>query len=235
MSLLEFQTIDASSFLQNTERSPTNMISLYKYHPLFFLISCCCFTHELITVKPCHGWLLLAPASPLPRLIPTFEQTLLPHFNRALLLTVNPSHLFIATPLELSTPILPFFLAFIALAIGLLANGWIARLLSGDQGLGSFLSDGSGFQKSGFRPSRRSDADRAVQLDPLPWLTLPQLDFVEVAGQERRSPSFPKDMDDVVVAQLELIRGEMQEQLRLGNTNEAERLRLELERRMKIE
>jgi len=28
------------------------------------------------------------------------------------------------------------------------------------------------------------DKDRAVARDPLPWLKLPKLDFVEVAGQE---------------------------------------------------
>jgi hypothetical protein len=82
----------------------------------------------------------------------------------------------------------------VALTIGALANGWIQRLLSGERGLGSFLSDGSGFQKSQFRPlssnSLRSGTmqqDRAVSSDPLPWLRLPKLDYVEVAGQKKSS------------------------------------------------
>jgi hypothetical protein len=91
-------------------------------------------------------------------------------------------------------PIVLFF----AIVIGIVANGWIQTLLKGDQGLGSYLSDGSGYQKSSFRPlsakgknnsnnnnsnSKNNDNMVAVKSDPLPWLKLPQLDFVEVAGQ----------------------------------------------------
>ena len=55
-------------------------------------------------------------------------------------------------------------------------------MLKGERGLGAFLSDGSGFKKSGFRPLDGAD----MKTDPLPWLKLPELDFVDVAGQEKR-------------------------------------------------
>jgi hypothetical protein len=143
-------------------------------------------------------------------------------------------------------------LVVIAVTLGILANGWIARLLSGEQGLGSYLSDGSGYNKSAFRPILKKDMEnRAVQSDPLPWLRLPQVDFVDVAGQERRrlvplqnrgnsndGPPQQQESDNdessmIVIGQLELLRAEMQEQVHLGNTEEARRLRNELERLMK--
>jgi hypothetical protein len=72
----------------------------------------------------------------------------------------------------------------LALSIGIGANVWIQQLLSGDRGLGNFLSDGSGFGRSKFQPLTTKDQDRAVSSDPLPWLRLPKFDFVEVAGQD---------------------------------------------------
>jgi hypothetical protein len=72
----------------------------------------------------------------------------------------------------------------IALSLGVGANIWIQQLLSGDRGLGNFLSDGPGFGQSKFQPLTTKDQDRAVSYDPLPWLKLPKLDFVEVAGQD---------------------------------------------------
>jgi hypothetical protein len=74
----------------------------------------------------------------------------------------------------------------VALTLGIGANVWIQQLLSGDRGLGNFLSDGSGFGRSKFQPLSTKDQDRAVSSDPLPWLKLPQLDFVEVAGQQQQ-------------------------------------------------
>jgi hypothetical protein len=144
--------------------------------------------------------------------------------------------------MDLSPPII-LCLVLIAMAIGLLANGWISRLLSGDQGLASFLSDGSGYNKSSFKPLKQ-DSDRAVQSDPMPWLKLPELDFVEVAGQEPQRRAIQKypspsgsseeesEDDAIMITKFELIRGEIQEQLKRGNTKEAERLRTELERLM---
>jgi hypothetical protein len=121
----------------------------------------------------------------------------------------------------------PPLLLLVSLVLGVAANGWIQRLLNGEQGLSSFLSDGSGFNKSKFKPLR-SDGDRAVQSDPLPWLRLPQLDFVEVAGQESRTPDL-RGNNDAVVAQLEMLRVRMNEQLTAGNVAEANALRQQME------
>ncbi|KAL7551481.1 hypothetical protein ACHAWF_014681, partial [Thalassiosira exigua] len=83
-------------------------------------------------------------------------------------------------------------IALLAIAIGFVAQTFINSMLKGDRGLGAFLSDGSEFSDSAFRPRRggdRSDTTTDAPLsgpDPLPWLKLPQFDFVEVAGQETR-------------------------------------------------
>ena len=77
-------------------------------------------------------------------------------------------------------------IAIIALVLFVAAQTFINQMLSGDQGLGAYLSDGKGFQRSGFRPvssGQTTTNERAVANDPLPWLKLPKLDFVEVAGQ----------------------------------------------------
>jgi len=133
----------------------------------------------------------------------------------------------------------PTVLLVAALVLGIAANGWIQRLLSGDQGLGSFLSDGSGFNKSGFKPVT-GDEDRAVSSDPLPWLRLPKLDFVDVAGQEElakedyekgRLASNPQKND--ILIQLEDLRERMNEKLAQGNLEEAKALRNDLEKMMK--
>jgi hypothetical protein len=99
-------------------------------------------------------------------------------------------------PLPFENDVAVPIIVIVALTIGILANGWISRLLSGERGLGSYLSDGAGYNKSKFKPILPSNGattttnqnkyndDRAVQGDdPLPWLRLPNLDFVEVAGQ----------------------------------------------------
>ena len=84
----------------------------------------------------------------------------------------------------------------VAVILAFSAQTWINSLVGGDQGLGAFLSDGSGFNKSGFKPRRRPITDeREIEgdptkplggSDPLPWLKLPELDFVDVAGQPKR-------------------------------------------------
>jgi hypothetical protein len=121
-------------------------------------------------------------------------------------------------------PIAPAFLLVLALTLGVAANGWIQKLLQGDQGLGSYLSDGSGFQKSGFRSVRSSD-ERAVSSDPLPWLQLPELDFVEVAGQEQqKKEDFERDagQQDVLLTQLERLRLEKNNKRQKGTKGQAE-------------
>ncbi|CAJ1959288.1 unnamed protein product [Cylindrotheca closterium] len=91
-------------------------------------------------------------------------------------------------------------------------------MLEGDQGLGAFLKDGAGYNKSGFRQPPKQGGDE--KRDPLPWLQLPKLDFVEVAGQQDDSLAFAK---------LEELRVQMNEQLDLGNMEQASRLKEQLE------
>ena len=63
--------------------------------------------------------------------------------------------------------------------------------------------------------------------DPLPWLKLPQLDFVEVAGQP--SPI----QEQLLLQELESLRQQMNEFLEQGKIVEASGIRDELESRMK--
>lgn len=79
-------------------------------------------------------------------------------------------------------PSLPITLLAILLLVA--SQLFINRMLSGDQGLGAYLKDGRGVGKSSFRPLSMDDKTRAVASDPLPWLKLPKLDYVQVAGQE---------------------------------------------------
>ncbi len=75
----------------------------------------------------------------------------------------------------------PFF-ALLAIVLGIGSQYFINTMLSGDRGISAFLSDGAGFNRSGFKTLQSSDDTKKE--DPLPWLKLPKLDFVEVAGQE---------------------------------------------------
>jgi len=109
----------------------------------------------------------------------------------------------------------PVVVAF-ALLIGVSAQTFINAMLQGDQGLGAFLKDGRGYKGSGFRPG-----DRQTENDPLPWLSLPKLDFVEVAGQES------------VTKQLERLRKDMTTKLEQGQVDEAIVVRNELEALMR--
>ena len=109
-----------------------------------------------------------------------------------------------------------------ALGVGIAAQTFINQMLEGDQGLGAFLTDGGGFNKSGFRPTKDKDA----KTDPLPWLKLPELDFVEVAGQE-------KIMSEAeLMMKLERLRENMKNAVDQGRLQEAESLRKELEQTM---
>eukprot|EP00814_Leptocylindrus_danicus_P017952 CAMPEP_0116007508 /NCGR_PEP_ID=MMETSP0321-20121206/2337_1 /TAXON_ID=163516 /ORGANISM="Leptocylindrus danicus var. danicus, Strain B650" /LENGTH=155 /DNA_ID=CAMNT_0003476209 /DNA_START=72 /DNA_END=539 /DNA_ORIENTATION=+ len=92
-----------------------------------------------------------------------------------------------------------------ALGIGVAAQSWINFQLDGDRGLGKFLSDGRGYNRSAFTPRRGTDDfnDGTAPLsksDPLPWLKLPKLDFVEVAGQEEIRYPLPEEflVEDIV-------------------------------------
>lgn len=139
-----------------------------------------------------------------------------------------------------------------AIILAVAAQSWINSLLGGDRGLGAFLSDGTGFNKSGFKPRRRQrrpitdertvpgDGDASGPLgspDPLPWLKLPEFDYVDVAGQ----PTRPKRMEATsgysdeskVVERLEFLREQMKMAVERGNMEDAKRIEDELERIMK--
>jgi hypothetical protein len=104
----------------------------------------------------------------------------------------------------------------VAIVVGVAAQTFINTMLQGEQGLGAFLKDGRGYNGSGFVPE-----NRPVKHDPLPWLSLPQLGFVEVAGQES------------VTQQLERLRNEMTINLDQGLVEEATLVRQEMEEIMK--
>ena len=91
-------------------------------------------------------------------------------------------------------------------------------MLDGDQGLGAFLRDGSGYNRSGYRPNTSGDNDSSSN-DPLPWLKLPKLDFVEVAGQEEQGPSPEQQLlaeqeeQERVYEELDRLRQELNQEL----------------------
>jgi hypothetical protein len=105
----------------------------------------------------------------------------------------------------------PVVVAF-ALILGVAAQTFINTMLKGDRGLGAFLRDGRGYNGSGFLPG-----ERRADNDPLPWLSLPKLDFVEVAGQESQKQK------------LERLRQDMTIKLEQGEVEEATIVRQELE------
>jgi hypothetical protein len=114
----------------------------------------------------------------------------------------------------------PLIVVGVALGLGIAAQGFINQMLEGDQGLGAFLKDGSGYNKSGFRTTNKP---KSSSNDPLPWLKLPQLDFVEVAGQPSRQS------EQALMQKLESLRLEMNDLLEQGKTENASIIRAELE------
>lgn len=124
----------------------------------------------------------------------------------------------------LDLPVVPLLLSMIALILGVVSQGWINRQLQGDRGLGAFLQDGRGYANSSFRPVKADD-ERALSSDPLPWLKLPRLDFVEVAGQKTRQQE--------LMEQLEELRVEMHNMYEQGRREEAGAAKLRLEKIMR--
>lgn len=170
--------------------------------------------------------------------------------------TLNLSPLLDVPPFE--TPLVVLG----ALLLAFSAQSWINSLLGGDQGLGAFLSDGTGFNKSSFKQRKRpitderslGPGDPSAPLgagDPLPWLKLPELDYVDVAGQPKKSPkakvkqkSVPqkiKEMnlsinrDELVLLRLEALKDEMKAAVKSGKLDEAKLIEDELEKVMKEE
>ena len=86
-------------------------------------------------------------------------------------------------PITEDVPISTPFVLLAAVLLAVLAQSWINSMLGGEQGLGAFLSDGSGYNKSGFKPRKKNEEEAS---DPLPWLKLPEFDYVDVAGQPKK-------------------------------------------------
>lgn len=136
----------------------------------------------------------------------------------------------------------PFFISIIAIVLFVTAQSFINQMLEGDQGLGAFLRDGSGYNRSGYRNSDRTrNESNSDSNDPLPWLKLPSLDFVEVAGQQQNQKQvqlkslLDNDEERKVYQELERLRLKLNIELE-NNTDleEATRLRVKIERLMEI-
>ncbi|KAL7519803.1 hypothetical protein ACHAWX_004559 [Stephanocyclus meneghinianus] len=143
---------------------------------------------------------------------------------------------------------IPFVIVIGAVILAITAQSWINFLLRGDQGLGAFLSDGTGYNKSGFKPRSKlvnagASNDAALEgSDPLPWLNLPHLDYVDVAGQPKRPKKVHlkaagSDLNEhnaqEVVLQMEHLRGQIRLLVEQGRLQQAKNIELELETIMK--
>jgi hypothetical protein len=162
-----------------------------------------------------------------------------------LLSDVNPStipEVIVIDNNQLLVPVLtsPGFIAAIAVMLLVAAQSFINQMLAGDQGLAAFLKDGSGYKKSGFKVKKKNNNNNSQNIerssDPIPWLKLPRLDFVEVAGQQTVPiPDSPEDANAAAALyqQLEQLRLRMNRELQEENFVEATRIRNELEQLMK--
>ena len=103
------------------------------------------------------------------------------------------------------------FVILSAIFLGLSIQMFIDTMLKGDQGLSAFLSDGKGYNKSNFNPMKDEKLDR----DPLPWLKLPRLDFVDVAGQNN------DEEERIIVNKLETLVASMMDDLNCGDKAKA--------------
>jgi len=128
-----------------------------------------------------------------------------------------------------------------SIALFVMAQGFINSLLEGKRGLSAFLSDGGGFSRSAFKPRSKARSDSAQNSsldapiggpDPLPWLKLPQLDFVDVAGQEanmKQNGGLDPQEEAAIIVRLEELADLMAKEVKSGNVEEASRLRSQLE------
>ncbi|KAL3920052.1 MAG: hypothetical protein SGARI_007043 [Bacillariaceae sp.] len=133
----------------------------------------------------------------------------------------------------------PLLAAAVALGLLVAAQTFINQMLDGDQGLAAFLKDGSGYNKSGFQERGMIKKTQSTGKDPIPWLKLPQLDFVDVAGQEKQQPKMKpiviveENATAEVLEELEQLRLKLNRELQEENMEEAKRIRDQLERLMK--
>jgi hypothetical protein len=146
-----------------------------------------------------------------------------------------------------TTTTTPALVAVVALSLLIAAQSFINQMLEGDQGLAAFLKDGSGYNKSAFRSIKQQQQQQtslssSSSKDPLPWLKLPQLDFVDVAGQEKSPPRRKQieiieqvqvsDNMEGVYQELEQLRLKMNRELQEENIDEAKRMQSQLEKLM---
>ena len=177
------------------------------------------------------------------------------------LMTSSTLSVSMTTDLTLLPDMTPIIVSIVAIVLLVGAQSFINTMLKGDQGLGAFLEDGSGYNKSGFKQQSVKQQDDTK--DPLPWLKLPQLDYVDVAGQEKNRMPESKllqtskvgggkkkktmisivDGDDdgpaesaneeTTIQELEQLRLKMNRELQEENIEEARRIRTQLEKVMK--
>eukprot|EP00559_Dactyliosolen_fragilissimus_P007790 CAMPEP_0184861918 /NCGR_PEP_ID=MMETSP0580-20130426/6504_1 /TAXON_ID=1118495 /ORGANISM="Dactyliosolen fragilissimus" /LENGTH=168 /DNA_ID=CAMNT_0027359599 /DNA_START=119 /DNA_END=623 /DNA_ORIENTATION=- len=122
-------------------------------------------------------------------------------------------------------------LVLVAVLLGLAGQKLLNSMMEGDQGLGAFLSDGSGYNKSGFR-DLKGNVEYDTSKDPLPWLRLPKFDYVDVAGQE----VYDQINEDIELGMLEKLEGlqeRLKSELSVGDYEKATVTKQELETYMK--
>lgn len=123
----------------------------------------------------------------------------------------------------------------LALILGVAAQGFINSMVSGDRGLGAFLSDGSGFNRSNFKPvdrkSKKEDNAPLSGADPLPWLKLPKLSYVEVAGQSE-ADKMSLLSENVARETLEALAESIREHIKKGDLESAQNAKADLEQKM---
>ena len=164
--------------------------------------------------------------------------------------------------LSTSSSMMPIVITFVALIIGIAAQSFINQMIQGEDGLGAYLQDGTGYNKSNFRVTKKNKGKRNIydidndddkEIDPLPWLQLPQFDFVDVAGQEKpRQVKQPNKLikgvggadgidvptlqeSTLVYNELEQLRIRLVREVHEENWMEVQKLEDQLEQRMKQE
>jgi len=115
-------------------------------------------------------------------------------------------------------------LVVVAGSLGILSQTLINSMLKGDQGLSAFLSDGKGYGNSKFKAG--SEENGRLAEDPMPWLRLPNLSFVDIAGQEALN-------EEELVKKLELLAERGKLELERGDKEKAAETRIELNSLMK--
>jgi hypothetical protein len=90
---------------------------------------------------------------------------------------------------------LPVFYAGVAV-LGIGAGYLQYSLFAGKQGLGAYLSDGKGFQKSNYKPLSAAE-EMQIRKRGKSWFKLPKLDFVEVFDDDDNEDERNKSEDIV--------------------------------------